>query len=60
MEKELFESADNVPDRHNLTYFPTVHDLQNHIHQAMEDIGTGVLPMAADDTVSSTHTHTCS
>ena len=52
VEKDLFTEPDNVPDRHNLTYFPTVHDLQNHIHQAMADVSAGVLPMQHDDSVS--------
>ena len=36
MEKELF--PDCAPEKHNLQYFPTVNDLQNHIHQAIKDI----------------------
>ena len=47
MEKELFNSADSIPEKHNLSYFPTVNDLQNHIHQALKDIERGVLPVTA-------------
>lgn len=45
MERELFANTDQVPEKHNLTYFPTVNDLQNHIHQAVKDIQTGVLQL---------------
>ena len=34
VEKESFESSDSAPEKHNLSYFPTVNDLQNHIHQS--------------------------
>ncbi|XP_013420859.1 calcium-responsive transcription factor [Lingula anatina] len=44
VERDLFTSPDQIPEKHNLTYFPTVHDLQNHFHQALKDIETGVLP----------------
>ena len=47
VEKELFDSADQVPEKHNLSYYPTVNDLQNHIHQALKDIEAGVLPVTA-------------
>ncbi len=46
MERELFENAEAVPEKHNLTYYPTVNDLQNHIHQAIRDIETGALPVS--------------
>ncbi|XP_036369822.1 calcium-responsive transcription factor-like isoform X1 [Octopus sinensis] len=43
--KELYPgNPDNSPERHDLTLFPTVNDLKNHIHQALKDIGTGKLP----------------
>ncbi len=47
VEKELFSSAEQVPEKHDLTYYPTVNDLQNHIHQAMKDIEAGILPITA-------------
>ena len=34
-----------MPERHDLTMFPTVNDLKNHIHQALKDIESGVLPV---------------
>ncbi|KAK3096922.1 hypothetical protein FSP39_004786 [Pinctada imbricata] len=36
-----------VPERHDLTLFPTVNDLKNHIHQACRDIENGSLPISA-------------
>ncbi|XP_007904077.1 calcium-responsive transcription factor isoform X2 [Callorhinchus milii] len=33
VERELFK-PDDVPERHNLSYFPTVNDIKNHIHEA--------------------------
>ena len=30
-------------EKHNLTFYPTVNDLQNHIHQAIKDIAEGTL-----------------
>ena len=33
--------------RHDLTLFPTVHDLKNQIHQAIKDIENGTLPLTA-------------
>ncbi|XP_055888420.1 calcium-responsive transcription factor-like isoform X2 [Biomphalaria glabrata] len=43
--KELFQCPGSVPERHDLTMFPTVNDLKNHIHQAMKDIESGLLPL---------------
>ena len=39
--KELFSDCDELPDSRDLTYYPTVHDVQNHIYQAIRD---GLLP----------------
>ena len=47
MEKELFGTMDQMPEKHNLSYYPTVNDLQNNIHQALQDIESGVLPVTA-------------
>ena len=47
VEKELFDGGETAPEKHNLSYFPTVNDLQNHIHQALKDIERGVLPVNA-------------
>ena len=47
VEKELFDNAEQVPQKHNLTFYPTVNDLQNHIHRAIKDIEAGTLPVTA-------------
>ncbi|GFR66672.1 calcium-responsive transcription factor-like [Elysia marginata] len=44
--RELFQGTGQVPERHDLTMFPTVNDLKNHIHQALKDIESGVLPLS--------------
>ncbi|KAL5010254.1 hypothetical protein ScPMuIL_012559 [Solemya velum] len=44
--KELYR-GDLSPERHDLTIFPTVNDLKNHIHQALKDIENGSLPVIA-------------
>ncbi|XP_059157501.1 calcium-responsive transcription factor-like isoform X2 [Physella acuta] len=45
--RELFLGSGVVPERHDLTMFPTVNDLKNHIHQALKDIESGVLALSA-------------
>ncbi|XP_075685850.1 calcium-responsive transcription factor [Rhinoderma darwinii] len=40
VERELFKT-DEIPERHNLCYFPTVNDLKNHIHEAQKALGNG-------------------
>uniref|UniRef100_A0AAZ3Q917 Calcium-responsive transcription factor n=1 Tax=Oncorhynchus tshawytscha TaxID=74940 RepID=A0AAZ3Q917_ONCTS len=35
VEREMFKSEE-VPERHNLCYFPTVNDIKNHIHEAQK------------------------
>ncbi|CAN2389144.1 Transcription factor, partial [Pristimantis euphronides] len=42
VERELFK-PDDIPERHNLSYFPTVNDLKNHIHEAQKAVGNGEL-----------------
>ncbi|XP_072274857.1 calcium-responsive transcription factor [Pyxicephalus adspersus] len=42
VERELFK-PDEIPERHNLSYFPTVNDLKNHIHEAQKSLGNGDL-----------------
>lgn len=42
MERELFK-PDEIPERHNLSYFPTVNDLKNQIHEAQKALGNGDL-----------------
>ena len=44
VETELFRGrAGEVPARHNKTYFPTITDLQNHIHLAKVALEAGTL-----------------
>ncbi|XP_056321149.1 calcium-responsive transcription factor isoform X2 [Danio aesculapii] len=45
VEREMFKSEE-VPERHNLCYFPTVNDIKNHIHEAQKTLG----PLDASDT----------
>ncbi|KAL1771101.1 calcium-responsive transcription factor isoform X1 [Sigmodon hispidus] len=40
VEKELFK-PDEVPERHNLSFFPTVNDIKNHIHEVQKSLRTG-------------------
>nr|KAF6352989.1 calcium responsive transcription factor [Pipistrellus kuhlii] len=40
VERELFKS-DDVPERHNLSYFPTVNDIRNHIHEVQKSLRNG-------------------
>lgn len=42
VEKELFVNLE-PPPRHNKSYFPTIIDIQNHIHQAQMALTTGAL-----------------
>jgi hypothetical protein len=44
---EMFAGMDKTPERHDLTLFPTVNDLKNHIHQAIKDIESGMLGVTA-------------
>ncbi|XP_052003965.1 calcium-responsive transcription factor-like [Xyrauchen texanus] len=66
VEREIFKS-DEVPERHNLCYFPTVNDIKNHIHEAQKALQlTGALLTTsdaewkadADDPLSETVTYT--
>ncbi|XP_064594402.1 calcium-responsive transcription factor-like [Liolophura sinensis] len=43
----LFSGSTDQPERHDLSYFPTVNDLKNHIHLAMTDIENGTLALTA-------------
>ena len=47
VERDLFDDSSGPPEKHNLSLYPTVNDLQNHIHQALHDIESGVLPVTA-------------
>lgn len=46
--QELLNSQmDSTVSRHDLSLFPTVTDLKNHIHQAVKDIENGTLALTA-------------
>ncbi|XP_064628152.1 calcium-responsive transcription factor-like [Lineus longissimus] len=47
VEKEIYDGQDSAAEKHNLTLFPTVNDLQNHVHQALKDIEAGILQVTA-------------
>ncbi|XP_053136801.1 calcium-responsive transcription factor isoform X2 [Hemicordylus capensis] len=40
VERELFK-PDEVPERHNLSFFPTVNDIKNHIHEVQKTLRNG-------------------
>ncbi|XP_021119261.1 calcium-responsive transcription factor isoform X7 [Heterocephalus glaber] len=40
VERELFK-PDEIPERHNLSYFPTVNDIKNHIHEVQKSLQNG-------------------
>ena len=40
-------SGEGAASRHDLSLFPTITDLKNHIHQAVKDIETGALQLKA-------------
>ncbi|XP_061463930.1 calcium-responsive transcription factor isoform X2 [Rhineura floridana] len=40
VERELFKH-DEVPEKHNLSFFPTVNDLKNHIHEVQKTLTNG-------------------
>ncbi|NXX40349.1 CARTF factor, partial [Tricholaema leucomelas] len=42
VERELFK-PDEVPERHNLSFFPTVNDIKNHIHEVQKSMRNGEL-----------------
>ncbi|XP_067301062.1 calcium-responsive transcription factor isoform X2 [Pseudorasbora parva] len=49
VEHEMFKSEE-VPERHNLCYFPTVNDIKNHIHEAQKALQLTPGPLATSDT----------
>ncbi|XP_067266275.1 calcium-responsive transcription factor isoform X2 [Chanodichthys erythropterus] len=49
VEHEMFGSEE-VPERHNLCYFPTVNDIKNHIHEAQKALQLTAGPLATSDT----------
>ncbi|XP_052422433.1 calcium-responsive transcription factor isoform X1 [Carassius gibelio] len=49
VEREMFRSEE-VPERHNLCFFPTVIDIKNHIHEAQKALQMTTGPLATSDT----------
>nr|XP_006130566.1 calcium-responsive transcription factor isoform X1 [Pelodiscus sinensis] len=47
VERELFK-PDEVPERHNLSFFPTVNDIKNHIHEVQKSLGNGEMVYNAE------------
>lgn len=45
--RELYNQMDSSLSRHDLSLFPTITDLKNHIHQAVKDIESGTLALTA-------------
>jgi len=48
VEKELSFEIGYLPQKHDLSYYPTIQDLQNHIHKAWQDIKDGRLLFTSD------------
>jgi len=48
VEKELSFEIGHLPEKHDLSYYPTVHDLQNHIHKALQNIKDGTLQFTSN------------
>uniref|UniRef100_A0A8C3TS07 Calcium-responsive transcription factor n=1 Tax=Catharus ustulatus TaxID=91951 RepID=A0A8C3TS07_CATUS len=46
-ERELF-SPDEVPERHNLSFFPTVNDIKNHIHEVQKSLRNGEIAYSSE------------
>ncbi|XP_045415654.1 calcium-responsive transcription factor isoform X4 [Lemur catta] len=40
VEREMFK-PEEVPERHNLSFFPTVNDIKNHIHEVQKSLRNG-------------------
>ncbi|RMC18453.1 hypothetical protein DUI87_04342 [Hirundo rustica rustica] len=47
VERELF-TPDEVPERHNLSFFPTVNDIKNHIHEVQKSLRNGEMVYNSD------------
>ncbi|NWX99715.1 CARTF factor, partial [Nothoprocta ornata] len=47
VERELFK-PDEVPERHNLSFFPTVNDIKNHIHEVQKSLRNGEMEYDSD------------
>ncbi|KAH0621660.1 hypothetical protein JD844_023203, partial [Phrynosoma platyrhinos] len=42
VEQELFK-PEEVPQKHNLSFFPTVNDIKNHIHEVQKTLRSGTI-----------------
>ena len=42
----------SMPERHNLQYFPTINNIQNHVYEALKAIEQGELVPVVPVTVS--------
>ncbi|XP_056352225.1 calcium-responsive transcription factor isoform X2 [Oenanthe melanoleuca] len=47
VERELF-TPDEVPERHNLSFFPTVNDIKNHIHEVQKSLRNGEIVYSSE------------
>ncbi|XP_062354197.1 calcium-responsive transcription factor isoform X2 [Cinclus cinclus] len=47
VERELF-TPDEVPERHNLSFFPTVNDIKNHIHEVQKSLRNGEMVYSSE------------
>ncbi|XP_030310149.1 calcium-responsive transcription factor [Calypte anna] len=47
VERELFK-ADEVPERRNLSFFPTVNDIKNHIHEVQKSLKNGEMMYSSE------------
>uniref|UniRef100_A0A2K5JVX2 Calcium responsive transcription factor n=1 Tax=Colobus angolensis palliatus TaxID=336983 RepID=A0A2K5JVX2_COLAP len=63
VERELFK-PDEVPERHNLSFFPTVNDIKNHIHEVQKSLRNGdmvynseIIPATTGGSLSPEPTH---
>ena len=48
VEKELSPRLDVLPEKHNLSFFPTINEIYNQIHQVLQDLNS--IELNAKDT----------
>ncbi|XP_072198187.1 calcium-responsive transcription factor isoform X2 [Excalfactoria chinensis] len=53
VERELFK-PDEVPERHNLSFFPTVNDIKNHIHEVQKSLRNGDVVYTPEESIPAT------
>ncbi|NWR64862.1 CARTF factor, partial [Bucorvus abyssinicus] len=54
VERELFK-PDEVPERHNLSFFPTVNDIKNHIHEVQKSLRSGKMVYNSESIPATLH-----